>query len=180
MKKITNYKYFAFALTALACVCFTTCENPIIEKWWIDPEQEYIGVYKEVPLIELATETVIKEINLPPGEVLQNIEIINIEYVLFAGESRSHNGGPEQGAAADLSTAERKSNNSNIVAMAEELRDHDNYQIILHGHANPVFGTEQEISELQELSTIRAVAVKDVLVDLYSDGTPPVLIPPMG
>ena len=178
---MNDIKNVIFFLSIFACVCFTACKNPVIEKWWVD-DQSYIPIVKDVPILEVVRETIINEIQLPPNKVLQDIEIIGIEYILFSGEARKYNGKPENGAVSDLTLVERKSNNANIVTMAEELRDHDDYLIILHGHANPVVGSEQEKQELEDLSKARAIAVKDVLVDLYEDGdvTSIALNPPMG
>ena len=170
-----------FGLLVLV-VGFTTCQNEIMEKWWVkgDDDPEYIALMKQLPILEVVKETVKEEISLPPGKVLQNIKIINIEYILFSGESFMYNGLPYAGATTNLTDAERKSNNTNILAMAEELRDFPQYQLILHGHANPVFGTDQEKGDLMLLSTNRALAVRAILMDLYDDGVTAFNNPPFG
>jgi len=46
-----------YCLTALACVCCISCQNPIIEKWWVEKEQEpeYIPITKNIPMVTQVT-----------------------------------------------------------------------------------------------------------------------------
>jgi len=69
-----------FSLIVFISICFTACENPIINKWWVDKtepeEQEYIPLVKIVPI---NYDTVIEDktvyqtvfVQLPPETVYQ-------------------------------------------------------------------------------------------------------------
>ena len=185
MKKLS--KKIILGLILLIFISFATCDlqNPVIKKWWED-EPDYIGIVKQVPLIEVVKEvvqeTIVKEVVVKdPSKILKDINIIQIEYILFSGESREYNAGHGPGGSSDLTLQERNSNNANILAMAEELRDNDNYQIILHGHANPVIFDEGEKQDLMALSIARASDVARVLKGLYDDTSPtlPAFSPPL-
>jgi len=73
-----------FSLIAFAAICFSTCTmgNPIIEKWWVEPEPEepeYIALYKYVP--QVTYETIIQEkivyetvfVQLPPEIITEYV-----------------------------------------------------------------------------------------------------------
>jgi len=238
-------------LTALACVFFTNCENPIIEKWWQEPDIEYEPIVKMVPQVTRETvyetiyeqvvqyvpqyiyetitkieyqtvyqevikevptdptpdqikeyirdhfdevikiinnspdkEEIIKEIikSIPPDEIekyltveqikyileqqppqiiLQTITIIDIEYIIFAGSSSVYNGAPAAGANTSLTAEEKSSNDKSVAAIAKALKDHPDYLIMLHGHANPTtLDNPDEIGDLMTLSMDRAKAVE--------------------
>jgi arsenate reductase-like glutaredoxin family protein len=66
------------SLIAFVSICFIACENPIINKWWVDKaEPEYIPLFKIVP--QVSYETIIQEeivyktvfVQLPPETVYQ-------------------------------------------------------------------------------------------------------------
>jgi len=178
--------FFAIMLIVMVSLCFTTCENPIIKRWWGDPDPDYISILKTVPVIEIIYEEIEKivEIYLPPEKQLQTIKIINIEYVLFSGDQSGYNMNSVSGTS--LSPEERKSNELNIEGMAEALEanqgkvrgvlgdgdaDDPEYMIILHGHANPVTFEQGDIGDLMELSKNRAYQVAVRLNQIYT-GSP--------
>ncbi|MCL2179793.1 MAG: hypothetical protein FWB83_01570 [Treponema sp.] len=205
MKDIRNKFAFVF-LTVFMCFSFLTCDfvNPIIEKWWVDEEDEeepdyiYAPIIKSVPHIVYETiienkyiyEIVIKEVEkiipgeietiyvdrpLPPEILLQYISIVNIDYVIFAGNSDVYNGQPV-GGATPIQNEERNRNFNIISNLALDFQDEekDDYMVIFHGHANPTAkpGTPAyaaEIEELQKLSEGRAIATMNAFVDLYND-----------
>ncbi|MCL2705204.1 MAG: hypothetical protein FWE72_03240 [Spirochaetaceae bacterium] len=177
MKKINKKLILGFIL--MMFVCFTTCDmqNPIIEKWWVEEENEYIGIIKPIPYIEYIYETITEYVPQPPTVTAQNINIINIEFIVFSGDQEQYNINAKAPAVTHTTGAERKSNEVNIIAMAEELRANQGetktpgkseYMIILHGHANPVYGTEAEKIELEKISKARAKDVEKRLADIYN------------
>ena len=99
----------------------------------------------------------------PPQVILQNIKIITIEYIIFSGDSIVYNGPPGPGATTDLSSQERITNDRIVDSMARILAENPNYMIILHGHANPVNFTPEELEELDIMSRERAVSVQGEL-----------------
>jgi hypothetical protein len=270
---LVSMQALKLALTALACVCFVTCENPIMKTWWEEPEPEYIPITKMVPQVtyetviehefiykeifiqlppeviyetkietqyiyeiqtviekvieyvpeyiyetikepvyitiyetipvevsgpatvedvikyikdnpddpqikEIIKETIIKippeEIieyltdeqikyiikQQPPQIILQTIEIIDIEYIIFAGSADKYNGPHGAGASTDLTAQEKKSNDASVSDIAKALKDNPDYLIMLHGHANPTTFTEGEIGDLMTLSLNRAKSVE--------------------
>ena len=183
---MTNKKIlFIFGLTLLACACFTTCgdnlnwENPIMKDWWEEEqeEEEYVSIIKRVK--EVVYQTVIEtkyiyeqlppEILLAPPEVLlQHINIIDIQYILFAGDSKTYDEqtSPTPGGT-NLTTEEMTSNHKVFSNMKIDFDSDPEVMLILHGHANPVTGTVQEAIELTEISTARAKSVLDALEDSY-------------
>jgi hypothetical protein len=81
-----------FSLIVFAAICFTTCDmgNPIMEKWWVEPEPkeeepEYIPLTKNIPIVSYETiyKTIIdKEIqyetifvSLPPEIVYETVYV---------------------------------------------------------------------------------------------------------
>jgi hypothetical protein len=73
---------FVFGLIVLVCACFTTCglENPIMSKWWVEPEPEYVPIIKTLPpetlyktIVETdyIYETVYEQ--LPPEVIIQYV-----------------------------------------------------------------------------------------------------------
>ena len=153
MKKIKTL--IAIGLIVLAGFSFTTCswENPIMETWWIDE----------------ATQT------------LQNIRVINIEYVIFAGNQTLYNDKDSipAGLPSTLTTAQQAYNTSIINLTAKLLKNNADYRVILHGHANPTIdaevdpqGAEDEIEELMTISISRAnntaVALREEFVNNFN------------
>jgi len=120
-------------------------------------------------MIQYLTEEQVKYIieQQPPHKILQSIKIINIEYIIFSGNSEEYNGPPGPGAATNLTSQERASNDRIIASMAEMLADNPGFLVILHGHANPVLFTPEELAELDQISRSRANAVKDVLEERF-------------
>jgi len=151
MKKQNTFvrKYLVFALVFLASVWFTACENPIIETWWQEksqepePEPDYHTVIKQLPpeiqyiFIEVI-HTVVT--TLPPDTdlILQNLTVIEIEYIIFAGNSVEYNGPPGPGGGTVLTTAQMNTNNAYLSSMRQTLTNNPNYIVVIHGHANPV------------------------------------------
>ena len=178
----------------LACVFNITCSNPIMEKWWIEEPEDpyYIAITKSVP--QIVYETIIEDHNIyytiyeklppeiqtvyvqvPPEILLQYIDIINIEFIIFAGDSKTYGEKNSPTGGTSLTAQEMTSNDSIINAVAGNLEDNTDYMLILHGHANPVTGTAAEALELAELSKSRADSVKSELLknNYYSSGSIP-------
>jgi len=291
-------KIFFNFLFLLACVCFVTCENPIMEKWWVDPEQEYVPITKMVPQVtyetviehdivykqvfvqlppEIVHDTIVKEVEKdvpvyiyqtiieqvpqiiyvnitnnittnmsydtinnsindnaketvagppseadiikyikehsdevlniikgqdnrkdilkeiikdippedlvnyltdeqikyiiqqqPPQIILQTLNIVDIEYIIFAGSANQYNGPPGPGANTSLTAQEKSSNDVSVSGIAKALKNNANYLIMLHGHANPTtLNDPDEIGDLMKLSEDRAKAVEAELRKQY-------------
>lgn len=179
------------AAAAFICICFSTCENPIMEKWW-EKEPEYVAIIKEVPKLiyetiiqeKIVYETVYEQLPpeikieyvdrpVPPEILLQHIDIIDIQFIIFAGESIVFNGEPgREGApaATALTPQEKKTNVSIIEHFAHELGDStQKYFAIFHGHANLITGSEEEAKELEFISTTRANDVVRELKEVYEE-----------
>jgi len=196
--------FFALALILLVCANFTTCQNPIIEKWWVDDAEEdfsYVAIIKDVPYLvyqtivekeyiyETVYQTLVVEIPviqteyvdrpIPPEIMMQYIDIIGIDFVIFAGNgisynSDAHNANTLPGCnhlasnGTNLTDEEKAYNDAVIKDMVIDLKLHDGlhpapdnekYFVILHGHANPVTYTAAETAELAAISSARADAV---------------------
>ena len=139
----------------------------IIEYVNLEPNPEQIIEYlKENPekIIEYLAVDQIKKIisQQPPEIILQNISIIDIEYIIFAGNSSVFNGDPGPGGTTALTPQEKASNTANVMVIAQALVN-PNYMLILHGNANPVSGTEQEKTQLIAISNERAESVAEAL-----------------
>ena len=203
MKNKNTFLVFILILFALAA--FTTCENPILEKWWVDPEPnkpvqqqatepdyEYIAITKNVPMVVyetiVETQYIYEEIYLtlppsiqivyvdrpvPPEILMQHITIVNIEFIIFSGDQTGYNIRAKAPATTHLTEQEQGANNAIIGQMKQALKDNSEYYLILHGHANPVFGTPEEIKELTDISTARAEAVRDAIAWEYDGYTLP-------
>jgi len=291
------YFLITLALTAFACVCFVTCENPIMEKWWVEKETEpeYIPITKMIPQVtyetviehdiiykqvivqlppEVIHDTIIKEVEVekdipvyifqtiieqvpyivfvtitetkyetihdtiiqevekivhdppnedqinqyikdhtkevleiikqdpdwkeiikeiikdippedlvtyltdeqikyiiqqqPPQIILQTLNIVDIEYIIFAGSANQYNGPPGAGANTSLTAQEKTSNDVSVSGIAKALKNNPNYLIMLHGHANPTtLNDPDEIGDLMKLSEDRAKAVEAELRKQY-------------
>jgi len=176
--KIINV-FIHFFILIFTFVTLTTCENPIIEKWW-EEEYDYVALIKNIPIYEAIVEDkviyeyiyqyidlppevkieyVYVEKPLPPEILLQYIKVVDIEFILFSGDQIKYNALSDIPGGTDLKPQEIELNNSNIKDMADSLKNNDKQLIILHGHANPVTNTQQELEELEVLSTGRAKAV---------------------
>jgi len=178
--------FIHFFILVFTFVTLTTCENPIIDKWWeeeVEAEVEYVALIKNIPIYEAIIEekviydyiyeTIYEYIDLPPEVkieyvyverplppeiLLQHIKVVDIEFILFSGDQIKYNM-PSTTGGTDLKQQEKDLNDSNIKEMADSLIENDKQLIILHGHANPVTHTQQELEELKELSTGRAEEV---------------------
>ena len=177
MKKLSEK--IILGLILLFFICFAACDlqNPVIKKWWED-EPEYIGIVKQVPLEKIVYEQ-IEVLVKDPTVTLQSVNIINVEFILFSGDQPVYNANALTGATgSSLTNQEKKSNEDNIFEMAKQLHQkngtnpEDKYYIILHGHANPVSGSEQEINELVNLSKARALEVEGRLIEAYNSLNP--------
>ena len=172
MRKRTFVSIFALALLLFAFLKACSMENPIMETWWVErggTEPHYVALIKSIPEIVLTTitETIVKEVlvGADPLEVLQKINILSIEYILFSGDSSTFNGPAVGGAATSITSQEMVFNATTISAMAKlVVNNYDKYRVILHGHANPLNFTDGETVELMELSKGRATAVYDQLM----------------
>jgi hypothetical protein len=132
-----------------------------------DPDYKEIirEIIREIPPDELITYLTDEQIKYiiqqqPPQIILQTIEIIDIEYIIFAGSADKYNGPHGAGASTDLTVQEKNSNDASVSAIAKALKDNPEYLIILHGHANPTAFTAGEIGDLMTLSLNRAKAVE--------------------
>jgi len=128
----------AVILFTIACFCFTTCDfdNPIMEKWWIDDDEN----------------------------AFQSITVVTIEYVLFAGSQSGYNViAPASPGGTPLTPAQVTYNDKIIEMTAEMLKKNPEYLLLLHGHANPVDFNPQEEQELKDLSIARAKSTGNAL-----------------
>ena len=177
-------KIFASALVLLACLWFTTCENPILETWWRnaepEPEPGYHAVIKQLPpeiqyiYIEVI-HTVVSTLPPDPSVILQNLTVVEIEYIIFAGNSIEYNGPPGShftSGGTPLTAAQIKTNNAYIASMVQILTDNPDFFVIIHGHANPtspgpgepgydsdIFA--EDLEQCRQIAQIRADAVAE-------------------
>ena len=160
----------------LAALCFVTCDNPIISKWWADdavqpglalgPEPEYIPIIRDIPYEKIV------EVIVDGGGTLstiQNLKIIAIEYIIFSGDQHLYNQDAAQGASSNLNAQERSTNDKTINAMAQSLKANPSYLIMLHGHANPANFDKEELKECEDISKSRACEVAKVLWHRFKD-----------
>jgi len=225
-----NLKWFVFVLI-LAGICFITCENPIMERWWRDKEPEvvivpgpgypggpgpvgpsgpeYIFITQIVVETIIETETIYETIiayipilvDQPPSVIAQHIEIIGIDFIIFAGNADGFNTGPVPPATTQLTPAEIARNNEIVREMAMELvtqwdlvqefyitnpgspsdlNPNIPYFLLLHGHANPVDNTPGEGLELRNLSMHRANAAQNAITGVNFESrfpNPPTFLP---
>ena len=122
-------------------------------------------------LIKYLTDEQIKYIisQQPPQFVLQSIEIIGIEYIIFSGDSRVYNGNSPTVGGTSLIDKEKEYNDSTVASVALALANNPDYFIMLHGHANPTTFTDGETVELMQLSMDRANAVKVILNNVVKE-----------
>jgi len=165
----------------IASASLTTCENQIINKWWEDDELDYVALIKNIPIYEaiieektvyefiyqtiyltlpqeIVIEYVYVEKPLPPEILLQYINVVDIEFVLFSGDQKEYNK-PSTTGGTSLKPEEISLNKLIVKEMADSLKLNDKQLIILHGHANPVSNTPDELIQLEELSSYRAAEV---------------------
>jgi len=109
---------------------------------------------------------------VPPIEVIQQIRIIGVYYIHFAGDSSTFNGAHGPGGSTDLTAAQIASNNSNMASVRSTFSGNPSLIIQLSGHANPVTGTPGEAEELRVISEQRAQEIYNLL------SKPPNPIPP--
>jgi hypothetical protein len=108
---------------------------------------------------------------LPPEIWLQSISIVDIEYIIFSGDATAYNVNSPTPGGTSLTTQEKATNTDIVNVMADALKNAD-YMLILHGHANPVYGTPAEAEELKQISLARADSVKERLIGLYTGDEP--------
>jgi len=144
--------------------------SDVIEIIKQDPNWKEIlkEIIKDIPpeeMITYLTEDQIKYIinQQPPQIILQTINIIDIEYIIFSGDQKDYNKGAPTATGTSLTPQEITSNDTTITAMAQALKDHPDYLMILHGHANPTTSAPGEIPALTQLSLDRANDVNRVL-----------------
>jgi len=131
--------------------------------------KEIIKLITPDQIMNYLTEDQIKYIleQQPPEVILQTITIIDIEYIIFAGNADQYNGPPGTGGNTPLTSQEKGSNDASVSDIAKALKDHPDYLIMLHGHANPTAFTDAEIGDLEKLSVDRAKAVEVKLREQY-------------
>jgi len=131
--------------------------------------KEIIKLINPDEIMNYLTEEQIKYIleQQPPEVILQTITIIDIEYIIFAGNADQYNGSPGTGGNTSLTDQEKKSNNDSVSDIAKALKEHPDYLIMLHGHANPTTFSDAEIGDLEKLSVDRAKAVEAKLREQY-------------
>lgn len=139
----------------------------VIKKYLtVDDIKEIIASVDPAVLIEYLTneQKIYIITQQSPEKFLQSLTVISIEYVIFAGNSASYNG-PALNGGTNLTSQLIGTNNNIVTSAAHLLFDNfdKNYMVLLHGHANPVENTPQEIADLMELSTKRAESVEEQL-----------------
>jgi len=142
-------------------ILYETLKELIIQEL---TKEDIIKIIQSIPpseIIKYLTEEQIKYIiqQQPAQSILQSIQIIDIEYIIFAGGARIYNGDPVPITGTALTAATKSTNTSIINASLAILEGNDNNLVLLHGHANPVDNTPEEINDLKELSLDRANAV---------------------
>ena len=137
----------------------------IIDKQLITDDQ-IKEIIKNIPpdkIVDCLTDEQIKTIISlqPPQVILQTITIVDIEYIIFAGNADQYNGLPGAGGNTPLTAQEKSSNDASVSAMAKALKENPDYLIMLHGHANPTtLNDPDEIGDLMKLSKDRADSVE--------------------
>ena len=137
-------KCLYFFLALLACLWFAACENPIIETWWREgnPEPDYHTIIKQLPpeiryiFIEVI-HTVVSTLPPETSVILQNLTVVEIEYIIFAGNSVEYNGPPGIAGGTELTAAQKNTNNAYLASMIQTLAANPDFFVIIHGHANP-------------------------------------------
>jgi hypothetical protein len=147
-------------------------EHPsdVIEIIKQDPNWKEIlkEIIKDIPPEEMITYLTDEQIKYiinqqPPQIILQTIDIIDIEYIIFSGDQKDYNANAPTATGTSVTAQEKTSNDTTIAAMAQALKDNPDYLMILHGHANPTTSTPSEIPGLIQLSLDRANDVNRVL-----------------
>jgi hypothetical protein len=157
MKK--NYIFLAAAFL-IAFSIILSCENPIMEPWWVEGERRQQS---------------------DSHGVFQSIRPITTEFIIFAGGSPEYNGPPVPASGTRLEPEQIATNKSTMAEVALVFFDNPNFWVNFHGHANPVDRTEEELEELAALSLARAVAVqkefRNVLeaISMFSDNQDEIL-----
>ena len=138
-------KTFLISILAVFCVWFSSCqmENPIMETWWDDGD---------------------RNLGMEWHELLQNINIIDVQFILFSGDQVLYNSPAVFPATTDLSDAEKATNDRIISNVATILRQNPSFVAILHGHANPQTPNPDEAAELMRISIERARSVEAQLL----------------
>jgi|GEM_PF-4676545 len=169
-----NYKCFAFAPIVTVCIFLSACHNPIIGTWWEahEPEPGYHTLIKQLPpeihyiINEIITTIVVKD----PTVIVQSMEIIEIGYIIFAGEQVGYNEkAPGPGGNTWLTQLQYDTNNAYITSMVNALRGNSELLLVVHGHANPTLdpgapGYEELLIELAEIASARANNVTNVFL----------------
>ena len=165
-------KLHALGLAALLCALFTACENPIIQTWWKeqapDSEPGYHTIIKQLPpeikyIFLEVIQTIVTE--APSHVILQSLEIIDIQYIIFAGGQTGYNIiSPGPGANTPLTQAQHDTNNAYVAGMAELLHQNPDYLLVIHGHANPTLppddpGFAQDLEDCRKIALDRANSV---------------------
>ena len=134
----------------------------------IEDIKEIIKTIPPEELINYLTEEQIKYIiqQQPPMMLLQSIKIIDIEYVIFAGDSSKYNGPPGTSGGTVLTPQLMSTNDSIVSSTVKILSANPDSLVLLHGHANPVTGTQAEADELAILSLDRANAVAAKITEI--------------
>jgi outer membrane protein OmpA-like peptidoglycan-associated protein len=92
------------------------------------------------------------------NEIIRNIVISRVEYVIFGADASELNTGIDANA--------RALNNKVLDELAKTLKSNPTFRVRIEGYANPVRNTEEEKPELQKLSLARAASIKTRLAEL--------------
>jgi len=172
-------KVILIIILAVVFIGFTNCDldNPIMRKWWEPDEPDFIFVnslVKDVPTIVYETiyETIYTResfiYDLPPEIVMQRMTIIDIQFILFSGDSITFNGPPVSPSVSAITPQTMDVNDKVIESIATLLKNNPTWMVMLHGHANPVGGASADnIADLMNISEKRAKDVERVLKENY-------------
>ncbi|MDR0495142.1 MAG: OmpA family protein [Treponema sp.] len=89
--------------------------------------------------------------NRSSDEILKNIKIASIEYVMFGPDTGKYN--------ADIDRNTREMNEQVLDVVAKALKENPEYRIRIEGHANPVTNDPSEAKRLMNISQTRANAI---------------------
>ena len=189
-----NAKIGLILVLILLCAGFTNCnlQNNVLDPWWGQDDFDYVAIIKDTPMLVYQTiieteelKVIVQEIvpvyiyiDQPPAPeiLMQYINIKDIQFVIFAGESIEYNGPPGRDAvgvwpavsgSTPLSTQEETTNDLIVNYLVDQMVEEPEFFLILHGHANPTTGSISEAAELVFISESRAESVKEKIEDLF-------------
>ena len=168
-----NIKHLAFGLLVTVLLSFTACQNPIIETWWQERgmdmpflEEGYHTIIKRLPpQIKYIFVEVMNTIQAPGEVIIQSLDIIEIQYIIFAGNQTEYNNRqPAPPGTSWLTDAQFNTNRAYIASMVQTLRDNPDFFVVIHGHANPTLqpgqpGYELDLADCERIAQERADSV---------------------